>query len=63
MEAMLEATRVYGNLSQFKEMRDFIMQNKGNWTYTQHLDMEPSTPSLAGVAVLECNMTHDLLAT
>nr|XP_020443900.1 armadillo repeat-containing protein 2 [Monopterus albus] len=28
MDAMLEATRVYGNLSQSKDVRDFIMQNK-----------------------------------
>ncbi|XP_077408790.1 armadillo repeat-containing protein 2 isoform X3 [Vanacampus margaritifer] len=28
MAAMLEATRVYGNLSQSKDVRDFIMQNK-----------------------------------
>ncbi|XP_070705740.1 armadillo repeat-containing protein 2 [Pempheris klunzingeri] len=28
MEAMLEATRVYGNLSQSKDVRDFIMQNR-----------------------------------
>lgn len=36
MDAMLESTRVYGNLSQFKDVRDFIMQNKGKqWTLTQ----------------------------
>lgn len=29
MDAMLEATRVYGNLSQSKDVRDFIMQKKG----------------------------------
>ncbi|XP_067337481.1 armadillo repeat-containing protein 2 isoform X2 [Channa argus] len=28
MDAMLEATRVYGNLSQSKDVRDIIMQNK-----------------------------------
>ncbi|XP_054618736.1 armadillo repeat-containing protein 2 isoform X3 [Dunckerocampus dactyliophorus] len=28
MDAMLEATRVYGNLSQSKDVRDFIMQNE-----------------------------------
>uniref|UniRef100_A0A667WT37 Armadillo repeat containing 2 n=1 Tax=Myripristis murdjan TaxID=586833 RepID=A0A667WT37_9TELE len=28
MDAVLEATRVYGNLSQSKDVRDFIMQNK-----------------------------------
>ncbi|KAM3861077.1 LOW QUALITY PROTEIN: armadillo repeat-containing protein 2 [Diretmus argenteus] len=28
MDAILEATRVYGNLSQSKDVRDFIMQNK-----------------------------------
>ncbi|XP_061785729.2 armadillo repeat-containing protein 2 [Nerophis lumbriciformis] len=28
MDAMLEATRVYGNLSQSKDVRDFIIQNK-----------------------------------
>ncbi len=35
MDAMLEATRVYGNLSQSRDVRDFIMQNKGiGWTQT-----------------------------
>lgn len=29
MDAMLEATRAYGNLSQSKDVRDFIMENKG----------------------------------
>lgn len=29
MDAMLEATRVYGNLSHYKDVRDFIMQSKG----------------------------------
>lgn len=29
MDAVLEATRVYGNLSQSKDVRDFIMQKKG----------------------------------
>ncbi|XP_037541433.1 armadillo repeat-containing protein 2 [Nematolebias whitei] len=28
MEAVLEATRVYGNLSQHRDVRDFVMQNK-----------------------------------
>ena len=29
MEAVLEATRVYGNLTQWKEVRDLVMQSKG----------------------------------
>lgn len=29
MDAILEATRVYGNLSQSKDVRDVIMQNRG----------------------------------
>ncbi|MEQ2186233.1 hypothetical protein GOODEAATRI_026528, partial [Goodea atripinnis] len=29
MDAMLEATRVYGNLSLHKDVRDFVMKNKG----------------------------------
>lgn len=36
MEAMLEATRVYGNLSQSKDVRDFIMQNKGIYDGYKH---------------------------
>lgn len=39
MNAMLEATRVYGNLSQSKDVRDFIMQNKGLWLAQTHTDM------------------------
>lgn len=31
MDAILEATRVYGNLSQSKDVRDFLMQQKGKW--------------------------------
>lgn len=31
MDAVLEATRVYGNLSQSKDVREFIMQNRGIW--------------------------------
>uniref|UniRef100_A0A3Q0RQS8 Armadillo repeat containing 2 n=1 Tax=Amphilophus citrinellus TaxID=61819 RepID=A0A3Q0RQS8_AMPCI len=31
MDAMLEATRVYGNLTRYKDVRDFIMQNKGSY--------------------------------
>lgn len=27
--AMLEAVRVYGNLSHYEDVRNFIMQNKG----------------------------------
>lgn len=29
MDAMLEATRVYGNLSLHKDVRDLVVQNKG----------------------------------
>lgn len=33
--ALLEATRVYGNMSLSKEVRDFIMENRGMlWTQT-----------------------------
>lgn len=35
MDAILEATRVYGNLSQSKDVRDVMMQNRGiRWTQT-----------------------------
>lgn len=37
MNAMLEATRVYGNLSnKSKDVRDFIMQNKGKNVFYVH---------------------------
>lgn len=40
MDAMLEATRVYGNLSKSKDVRDYIMQNKGlKWKQT-HTGMQ-----------------------
>lgn len=29
MDVMLEATRVFGNLTQSKDVRDFIVQSKG----------------------------------
>lgn len=31
MDAILEAVRVYGNLSQSKDVRDLIMEQKGDW--------------------------------
>lgn len=40
MDAMLEATRVYGNMSQSKDVRDFIMQNKGLWLTQTHTNMQ-----------------------
>ena len=29
MEGLVEATRVYGNLSRERRVRDFLMENKG----------------------------------
>lgn len=47
MDAVLEATRVYGNLSQSKDVRDFIMQKKGKWWITLAVvaKLESKTPN------------------
>lgn len=44
MDAMLEATRVYGNVSQSKAVRDFIMQNKGIWWKQTPTDTHKTLP-------------------
>lgn len=59
MDVMLEATRVFGNLAQSKDVRDFIVQSKGenkknpNMDTLSHISTWDST--LAGVAVLKSN--------
>lgn len=53
MDSMLEATRVYGNMSKSKDVRDFIMQNKGIfWTQTQTDSHEKKTPTLCYTCVM-----------
>lgn len=34
--AMLEAVRVYGNLSHYEDVQNFIMRNKGAWKCSFH---------------------------
>lgn len=49
MDAVLEATRVLGNLSQSKDVRSVIVQNKG--------ETDTHTLCLAGVAIQESDMS------
>ncbi|XP_034756286.1 armadillo repeat-containing protein 2 [Etheostoma cragini] len=51
-DAMLEATRVYGNLSQFKDVRDFIMQNKVHRFVVTLLDSKSTEMCFSACGVL-----------
>ncbi|XP_026175270.1 armadillo repeat-containing protein 2 [Mastacembelus armatus] len=52
MDAMLEATRVYGNLSQSKDVRDFIMQNKVHQFVVTLLDSKSTEMCFSACGVL-----------
>lgn len=52
MDAMLEATRVYGNLSQSKDVRDFIMQNKVHRFVVTLLDSKSAETCFLACGVL-----------
>ncbi|KAM4522462.1 armadillo repeat-containing protein 2 isoform 2-T2 [Odontesthes bonariensis] len=52
MDAMLEATRVYGNLSQYKDVRDFIMQNKVHQFVVTLLDSKSAEMCFSACGVL-----------
>ncbi|XP_038582123.1 armadillo repeat-containing protein 2 isoform X1 [Micropterus salmoides] len=52
MDAMLEATRVYGNLSQSKDVRDFIMQNKVHQFLVTLLDSQSTEMCFSACGVL-----------
>ncbi|KAK5879996.1 hypothetical protein CesoFtcFv8_023066 [Champsocephalus esox] len=58
MDAMLEATRVYGNVSQSKDVRDFIMQNKVHQFVVTLLDSKSTEMCFAACGVLT-NLTLD----
>ncbi|KAM9354975.1 armadillo repeat-containing protein 2 [Pholidichthys leucotaenia] len=59
-DAMLEATRVYGNLSQLKDVRDFIMQNKVHQFVVTLLDSKSTEMCFSACGVLT-NLTLDPL--
>ncbi|XP_023266556.1 armadillo repeat-containing protein 2 [Seriola lalandi dorsalis] len=52
MDAMLEATRVYGNLSQSDDVRDFIMQNKVHQFVVTLLDSKSTEMCFSACGVL-----------
>ncbi|GAA6228783.1 armadillo repeat-containing protein 2 [Lates japonicus] len=52
MDAMLEATRVYGNLSQSKDVRDFIIQNKVHQFAVTLLDSKSTEMCFSACGVL-----------
>ncbi|XP_040919688.1 armadillo repeat-containing protein 2 [Toxotes jaculatrix] len=52
MDAMLEATRVYGNLSQSKDVRDFIMHNKVHQFVVTLLDSKNTEMCFSACGVL-----------
>ncbi|KAK5852891.1 hypothetical protein PBY51_006726 [Eleginops maclovinus] len=58
MDAMLEATRVYGNMSQSKDVRDFIMQNKVHQFVVTLLDSKSTEMCFSACGVLT-NLTLD----
>nr|XP_040017316.1 armadillo repeat-containing protein 2 isoform X2 [Gasterosteus aculeatus aculeatus] len=58
MDAMLEATRVYGNVSQSKNVRDFIMQNKVHQFVVTLLDSKSTEMCIAACGVLT-NLAQD----
>lgn len=51
-EAMLEATRVYGNLSQSKNVRDFMIQNKVHQFVVTLLDSKSTDVCFSACGVL-----------
>ncbi|KAK5598999.1 hypothetical protein CRENBAI_000466 [Crenichthys baileyi] len=52
MDAMLEATRVYGNLSLHKDVRDFVMQNKVHKFVVTLLDSKRAEMCFSACGVL-----------
>ncbi|XP_068432558.1 armadillo repeat-containing protein 2 isoform X2 [Clinocottus analis] len=58
MDAMLEATRVYGNLSQSKDVREFIMQNKVHQLVVTLLDSKSTEMCISACGVLT-NLAQD----
>ncbi|XP_041831146.1 armadillo repeat-containing protein 2 isoform X2 [Melanotaenia boesemani] len=52
MDVMLEAARVYGNLSQYKDVRDFIMQNKVYQFVVMLLDSKSNEMCFSACGVL-----------
>nr|XP_046228284.1 armadillo repeat-containing protein 2 [Scatophagus argus]XP_046228285.1 armadillo repeat-containing protein 2 [Scatophagus argus]XP_046228286.1 armadillo repeat-containing protein 2 [Scatophagus argus] len=58
VDAMLEATRVYGNLSQSKAVRDFIMQNNVHRFVVTLLDSKSTEMCFSACGVLT-NLTQD----
>ncbi|XP_039980838.1 armadillo repeat-containing protein 2 [Xiphias gladius] len=52
MDAMLEATRVYGNLSRSKDVRNFIMQNKVHQFVVTLLDSKSTEMCFSACGVL-----------
>ncbi|XP_020488562.2 armadillo repeat-containing protein 2 isoform X1 [Labrus bergylta] len=52
MDAVLEATRVYGNLSQSKDVRDYIMQNKVHQFLVMLLDSKSTEMCFSACGVL-----------
>uniref|UniRef100_A0A1A7YTG5 Armadillo repeat containing 2 n=1 Tax=Iconisemion striatum TaxID=60296 RepID=A0A1A7YTG5_9TELE len=52
MDAMLEATRVYGNLSLYQDVRDFIMQNKVHTFTVTLLDSKRAEMCFSACGVL-----------
>lgn len=52
MDAVLEATRVYGNLSQSDDVRDFIMQNKVHQFLVMLLDSKSAEVCFSACGVL-----------
>ncbi|XP_008276857.1 armadillo repeat-containing protein 2-like [Stegastes partitus] len=58
MDAMLEATRVYGNLSQSKEVREFIVQHKVHRFTVTLLDSKSAEMCFSACGVL-INLTLD----
>uniref|UniRef100_A0A8D3B2H3 Armadillo repeat containing 2 n=1 Tax=Scophthalmus maximus TaxID=52904 RepID=A0A8D3B2H3_SCOMX len=52
MDSMLEATRVYGNMSKSKDVRDFIMQNKVHQLVVTLLDSKSTEMCFSACGVL-----------
>ncbi|KAM6915028.1 armadillo repeat-containing protein 2 [Xenentodon cancila] len=52
MDAMLEATRVYGNLTHYKDVRDFIMQKKVHRFVVTLLDSKSAEMCISACGVL-----------
>lgn len=59
MDAMLEATRVYGNLTRYKDVRDFLMQNKVHRFVVTLLDSKSNEVCFSACGVLT-NLALDL---